>query len=142
MRLCGGDNFALSENVGESRTASKATRIRSIVGRTLMFRVGLLRFGLASTITKEPANVTNLVVIVERVMPVTGNKKGHFFSVEFHFEMFFLRLFRNSPEALEHMNDISPVNIVRCWVRENLLESQLSVWHSFGFYTPPRKLLC
>ena len=86
--------------------------------------------------------MTNLVVIVERVMSVPRDTKGHFFSVEFHFEMFFLRLFRNSPEALEHMNDISPVNIVRCWVCENLLESQLSVWHSFGFYTPTRKLFC
>ena len=86
--------------------------------------------------------MTNLVVIVERVMPVPRDSKGHFFSVEFHLEMFFLSLFRNSPETLEHMNNISPVNIVRCWVRENLLESQLSVWHSFGFYTPPRKSLC
>ena len=86
--------------------------------------------------------MTNLVVIVERVMSVPRDTKGHFFSVEFHFEMFFLRLFRCSPEALEHMNNISPVNVVRCWVCENLLESQLSVWHSFGFYTPPRKLLC
>jgi hypothetical protein len=41
--------------------------------------------------------------------------------------MFFLRLFRCSPEALEHMNNISPVNVVRCWVRKNLLESELSV---------------
>ncbi len=107
-----------------------------------MFRVGLLRFRLASTISKEPANVTNLVVIFERVMPVPRDTKGHFFSVEFHFEMFFLRLFRCSPEALEHMNDIPPVNIVRCWVRKNLLESELSVWHSFRLYTPPRKLFC
>ena len=86
--------------------------------------------------------MTNLVVIVERVMSVPRDTKGHFFSVEFHFEMFFLRLFRCSPEALEHMNNISPVNVVRCWVCENVLESQLSVWHSFGFYTPPRQLLC
>jgi len=107
-----------------------------------MFRVGLLRFGLASTITKEPANVTNLVVIFERVMTVSGDTKCHFFSVEFDLEMFFLRLFRCSPETLEHMNDIPPVNIMRCWVRKNLLESDLCVWHSFGFYTPTRKLFC
>lgn len=86
--------------------------------------------------------MTNLVIIVERVMPVTGNKKGHFFSVEFHLQMFFLRLFRCSPEALEHMNNISPVNVVRCWVRKNLLESELSVWHRFRFYTSTRKLFC
>ena len=71
--------------------------------------------------------MTNLVVIVERVMPVPRDSKGHFFSVEFDFEMFFLRLFRYSPEALEHMNNISPVNVVRCWVRKNLLKSELSV---------------
>lgn len=86
--------------------------------------------------------MTNLVVVFERVMPVPRDTKGHFFSVEFHLEMFFLCLFRCSPEALEHMNDISPVNIVRCRVRKNLLESELSVWHSFQFYTPARKLFC
>ena len=71
--------------------------------------------------------MSDLVIIFERVMTVSGDTKGHFFSVEFHLEMFFLRLFRCSPEALEHMNNISPVNVVRCWVRKNLLESELSV---------------
>lgn len=83
--------------------------------------------------------MSDLVIIFERVMTVSGDTKGHFFSVEFHLEMFFLRLFRCSPEALEHMNNISPVNVVRCWVRKNLLESELSVWHSFRFYAPSRQ---
>ena len=86
--------------------------------------------------------MSDLVIIFERVMTVSGDTKGHFFSVEFDLEMFLLRLFRCSTETLKHTHDVSPMNVVRSWVRKNLLESELSVWHSFGFYTPTRKLFC
>ena len=71
----------------------------------------------------------NLVVIIERVMTVMGNNEGHLLAIELDLQVFFLGLFGGSSQPLKHLDDFTPVNVVRCGVGKDLLESQLCVWH-------------
>jgi len=67
---------------------------------------------LESALAQKAPNMADLFVVVERVMPVMRCSEGHLFPAQLHLQMFLLRLFGGASESLEHVNDITPVNVV------------------------------
>lgn len=83
-----------------------------------------------STLAQKAANVADFIVVVECVVPVPRNQKCHLFAVEFDLEMFLLGLFSDSAEPFEHLDDVSPCDVVRSWMSEELLQRFLRMWHA------------
>ncbi len=62
-------------------------------------------------------------------MAVPRDEKRHLLAIEFDLEVFLLGLLRDPPEPFEHLDDVTPCDVVRCWMSEDLLQCLLRVWH-------------
>ena len=76
---------------------------------------------------EESTDLGDLMIIFECVTAVLWNREGHFVAVQDHLQVFLLRFIASAPELLKHMNDVAPMDVVRCWVREDLTDGLFSV---------------
>jgi len=71
--------------------------------------------------------MSDLLVVIERVMPVVRRAECHLFPAQLHLEVFLLGLFGRPAESLKHVHNITPMNIVRGWMCKDLAKRVLGL---------------
>ncbi len=67
------------------------------------------------------------MITSKRVPALLGNSKGHFVPIQRHLQVVLLRFVALGTESLKHMHNFSPMNVVRSWMRKELLHRLLGV---------------
>lgn len=82
-------------------------------------------YGLESALSEKASDVSDLFVVIERVVPMVRRSESHLLAAQLHLEVFLLGLLGRAAESLKHVDDIAPMNIVRRRMRKDLPEGVL-----------------
>ena len=75
------------------------------------------------------ADGANFMVAAQRVVAALGNGERHFLARKFHLQVIVLGFITCAAKTFEHVDYVTPMNVVRSWVREQLFQRLLSVRH-------------
>ena len=80
-------------------------------------------------VAKEATNRRDLVIRLQGVTSTVRDVERHLVGTEPDLEVVMLGFLCRCTERLKHLDDVTPVNVVRCRVGEELLECALVIRH-------------